>query len=311
MRFISLSLLISGAILCAQPLALPAPAPMAAPAEPSPDTVIASFEGKTLTYGQLREFITAMAPPEQQPAMLQNLSFSVHRYFFFQRLADLAQKEKLDQKSPTREQLYWDRINILAQSKLNDASNQTVADEDDLKKYYADNKDKYTQVRVKTIYISFSANPEAAGTGGKKVLNEAEAKAKITKILAEIRGGADFVKMVKQHSEDETSRAKDGDLETFRKSDEIPDAIRAEIFKLKRGEVSEPVRQPNGYYLFRAEEVTFRAYQQVQGEIYDIMRQINFKKWLDQMDKSVNVKIENPAVFKPTAPAPPAAPAPK
>ena len=304
MRFFLLSLLFSGAVLCAQPVALPQdrlPKPPAPPAEPARETVIASYQGKTLTYGQLKDFIIAMAPPQQQQIMLQNPSFSVHKYFLWHVLADMAVGEKLDNKSPTREQLYWDRMNILAQAKLNEVSNQTTADEDDLKKYYEQNKAKYTQVRVKTIYISFSANPQAAGSGGKKVLSEDEAKAKIGKVLTEIRGGADFVKMVKEYSEDETSRNKDGDLETFRMSDELPDAIRAAVFKLKKGEVSEPVRQPNGFYLFRAEEVSVRTYQQVQTEIYDLVRQNNIKKWIDRMDKSIEYKVENPAFFKTTA----------
>ena len=307
MRFF-LSILIFGASLFAQ-----APAPPATPAtaaEPAADTVIASFEGRNLTYGELKAFVTALVPPEQRQMVLRNPAFVVHRYFLWQHLANMAQKDKLDEKSPTREQLYWDRVNILVQAKLNDMSNQTSADENDLKKYYEANKDKYTQVRVKTIYVSFSANPADAGSGGAKVASEAEAKAKIEKILAEIRAGADFVKMVKQYSEDATSREKDGDLETFRKSDSIPDAIRAAVFKLKQGEVSEPVRQPNGFYLFRAEEVSVRSYQQVQSEIYDLVRTQNYKNKLDQMDKNIDYKIENPAFFKATAaasaPAPPA-----
>lgn len=295
MRFLPVSMILAAA-LCAQ---APAPAPATTP-EPSPDTVIASSGGQTVTYGQLRAFVSVLVQPQQQELALRNPGALVHRYFLWLRLAGLAENEKLDQQSPTKEQIFWDRVNVLMQAKLNQMTNQTAADEEEMKKYYADHKDKYTQVRVKTIYVSFSSTP----VEGKKVLNEAEAKAKIEKILAEIRGGADFVKMVKQHSEDATSRDKDGDLETFRKSDEIPDAIRTAVFKLKTGEVSDPVRQPNGFYLFRAEEVTVRSYQQVQAEIYDIVRQANFQKWLESMDKSVQIKIENPAFFKTTAAAP-------
>lgn len=305
MRIFPVSTLFLAAALCAQ---TPAP-PAANAAEPAPDTVIASCEGKTLTYGQFRAFATVLVPPEQQAMVMRNPGYVVQKYFLYLRLAGMAENEKLEDKSPTKEQLYWARVNILMQAKLNEMSNQTAANEDDLKKYYQEHKDNYTQVRVKTIYVSFSANSAEAGAGGKKILSEAEAKAKIEKILAQIRGGADFVKMVKEHSEDATSRDKDGDLETFRKSDSIPDAIRAAVFKLKTGEVSDPVRQPNGFYLFRAEDVSTRSYQQVQTEIYDIVRQGTFKDWLDKMDKSIQVKIEDPAFFKTTAAVP--APAPK
>ena len=88
-----------------------------------------------------------------------------------------------------------------------------VVEPGDIVKYYDSNKQKYTQVRVKAIYIAF--NDDAAGSSaskGKKPLNEAEAKAKADKLLAAIKGGADFVKLVKENSDDETSREKDGDL---------------------------------------------------------------------------------------------------
>jgi peptidyl-prolyl cis-trans isomerase C len=293
MRFLPVSILVLASALCAQ---TPAP-PAGDPSKPSPDTVLASCEGKTITYGQFLAFIAVLVPPQQQAMVMRDPSGVIHKYFMWLRLAGMAEKEKLDLQSPTKEQIYWDRVNILTQAKLNQLSNETKADEDDLKKYYEANKDRYTQVRVKAIYVSFSANP----VEGKKVLTEEEAKAKIEKILAEIRGGADFVKMVKEYSEDTTSRDRDGDLETFRKSDNIPDAIRAAVFKLKTGEVSEPVRQPNGFYLFRAEEVAVRNYQQVQTEIYDIVRQENFHKQLDKIDKSVQFKVEDPAFFKSTA----------
>jgi len=100
------------------------------------------------------------------------------------------------------------------------------------------------------------------GKGG-KATTEDEAKAKATKLLADIRGGADFVKLVKENSDDETSKAKDGDFATLRRTDNIPDAIRAAVFSLKQGEVSEPVRQPNGFYLLRADEVRYRPLSQV------------------------------------------------
>ncbi len=83
----------------------------------------------------------------------------------------------------------------------------------DIVKYYDSNKQKYTQVRVKAIYIAFNDDAAASSASkGKKPLSEAEAKAKAVKLLAAIKGGADFVKLVKENSDDETSREKDGEF---------------------------------------------------------------------------------------------------
>ena len=50
-------------------------------------------------------------------------------------------------------------------------------------------------------------------------------------------------------------------------TDNLPDAIRTAIFALKAGEVSAPVKQPNGFYLFRAEEVSAQPLAEVQEEV--------------------------------------------
>ena len=275
--------------------------------EPSPDTVVASFEGKKLTYGEMKKFLGVLPPAQQQAAMRDRKTF-VHEYFLMQHLADLAEKEKLDEKSPVKETLDFNRRIILMNAKLNDVANHMTVDEVDVKKYYETNRDKYSQVKLKVLYISFSSNPNG-GTGVTKPLTEEEAKSKIEKILTEIRGGADFVKMVKQYSEDKTSAEKDGDFGSIRKSDNVPEPIRAVVFSLKPGEVGGPVRQPNGFYLFRADEVTTRTYQQVQMEIYEQARQAKYQQWMAQLNGSMDFKVENENFFK--APAPPPATAPQ
>src|SRR5689334_8660638 len=260
MKSIFIVALLGACNLCAQ---TPAPPP---PAEPSPDTVVASYDGKKLTYGELKRFVSVL-PPQQQQAAMRDRKTLVHEYFLMQHLAEMAEKEKLDEKSPMKEQLEYNRRFLLMNAKLNQVANTISVPDEDIQKTYEANKDKYSQVKLKVLYVSFSNNADASAA--KKPLTEEQAKAKIEKLLAEIKAGADFVKMVKQYSEDTTSAEKDGDFGVIRKSDNVPEAIRNVVFTLKRGEIGGPVRQPNGFYLFRAEEVTTRTFQQVQMEIVD------------------------------------------
>jgi parvulin-like peptidyl-prolyl isomerase len=288
--------------LCAQTPAAPPP-----PAnEPPPDTVVASYGDKKLTYGELRKFLSVL-PAQQQQAAMRDRKNLVHEYFLMQHLAEMAEKEKLDEKSPMKEQIEYNRRFLLMNAKLNDVANTITVPDEEVKKLYEATKDKYSQVKLKVLYISFSTNPDAT-TGGKKLLSEDEAKAKTEKILAGIRGGADFVKMVKEHSEDKTSAEKDGDFGVIRKSDTIPETIRNVVFSLKAGEVGGPVRQPNGFYLFRAEEVTARTYQQVEIEVLEQARQNAYQQWMAKMNNSIDVKIENQQFFTPPAPASATAP---
>jgi len=118
-------------------------------------------------------------------------------------------------------------------------------------------------------------------------------------VRAQIIAGADFVKMVKENSEDKTSAAKDGDFGTIRSTDNLPEPIRTAIFALKAGEISPPVKQPNGFYIFRAEEINPQPYKEVEEEIVNQLRQAHFKLWMDEMNRNLNLQIKNDAYFAP------------
>lgn len=160
--------------------------------------------------------------------------------------------------------------------------------------YYESHKEQYKFVKVKAIYVSYT-DDEAAAKSGKKLLNEAQAKAKVERLLKEIRGGADFVKLVKENSDDETSRGKDGDFITLRPSDNVPETVRKAIFALKKGEVSEPVSQQNGYYLFRADEVSYRPISQVRDEIFGELKQSKYNDWMTKTTAETKVQFTSPA----------------
>jgi peptidyl-prolyl cis-trans isomerase C len=219
----------------------------------------------------------------------------LHQWALFRKLAKQAEEQKLDEQSPYKEAAEYARMQVLIQARINEALNSAAVEPAEILRNYDSHKEKYKQVRVKAIYITFGDPAGAQSSKLKKPLTEDEAKAKAAKLLAEIRAGADFGKLVKEHSEDVTSKAKDGDFATLRPSDNIPDAFRGAVFALKQGEVSEPLRQAGGFYLLRAEEVTYRPLSQVRDEIYEQLKQERYKKWFDQMNRDTKVEITNPA----------------
>lgn len=290
------------ASLCGQ-----VPQSPAAPAQMAPDTVIATVEGRKLTYGDFEKLLRSL-PPQAQQAFQRDRKALLQQVALMMRLSSEAEKTQLDQKSPYKEQLEIGRMNILAQADINEKFNSLRVGPEDQQKHYDANKDRYTQVKVKVLYVAFSnAPPPASAT--KKPLNEAEAKAKIEKLLAEARGGGDFVKLIKANSDDATSVAKDGDFGVIKKTDNIPEPIKTVVFALKPGQISDPVRQPNGFYLFRAEEITAQAYPEVKDQIFTELKQARFKEWLEGVRASLDIKVENEEFLKPP-PAPPSLAAP-
>jgi peptidyl-prolyl cis-trans isomerase C len=270
----------------------PAPAPTPMPALPD-DTVIATFEdGVKFTMGEFKQVYGALSLAQQQSVMRDRSEF-LHQLGMMRKMTKLAEERKLAEQSPYKEALEQQRMQLLSQALVNDTLNTFVIEPGEIVKHYEANKSKYGHVKVKAIYIAYTDDASAAASKGKK-RTEADAKAKAEKLLAQIRAGGDFVKLVKENSEDDTSREKNGDFATLHFSDNIPDTFRAAIFKLKQGETTEPLKQPNGYYLLRAEEVSYKALAEVRDDIYNELKNQRFADWMAKLNRETDVKV-NPA----------------
>lgn len=254
------------------------------------ETVIAVFDdGAKLTMGDFKNIYAILPPNGQQGAVRDRKAF-LEQWGLLRKLAEVAQKNKLDQVSPNREALEYNRLTILGQAAINDQVTNIIPEPEAIDRYYETNKERYKQVKVKAIYITFSKQPVSKSVGGKPLLSEEEARAKVRKLLSEIRSGGDFVKLARENSDDQASREKDGDFATLRPTDNIPEAIKTAVFALKQGEVSEPVEQPNGFYLLRAEEISYRPPADVRGEIIETIKQDHFRQWMQQIHDSVKVQ---------------------
>ncbi len=280
----------------------PPPETAAAPAIPSlPDeTVIAIFpDGAKMTMRDFKN-LYAVLPPQNQQLVLRDRKSFLEQFAFMRKLAQLAEADKLDQASPAKDALAYYRMAILSQYKLNQAAMSGTVEPGEIVKYYDVNKDKYKQIKVKAIYIAFSS--DAANATAKKRLTEQEAEAKARKLRAEIDAGADFVQLVKENSDDETSKAANGDLLTLRQTDNIPDALKSAVFSLKQGQVAGPVRQAGGFYLLKADEVTYRPLSQVRDEIFTEIKNQRYANWVEQTHREAQVQITSPEFLGTPAP---------
>lgn len=262
------------------------------------NTVIATMDGTSVTMGQVRGWLTAQ-PPQMQQQYMQDPTILVKQVALLQRLSEMAKQNKLDQESPTKEMLYFSQLNILgpAMAQRQYQAVEVLPDEI-VKEYEATKATKYLQVKVDAIYVAFG---DASLAADKKVLTEEQAQAKADKLRAEINKGADFAKLAKENSDDETSREKGGYLDTLTPGDNIPEGFQI-VFKMKPGETSEPVRQPNGFYLLHAESVDFRPLKDVRDKVFNDLKQKHFNEWMDKINRDTKVEFPNPT-FQPKAPA--------
>jgi peptidyl-prolyl cis-trans isomerase C len=280
--------------------------PAAPPQEPAPDTVIANIDGTNLTYGELHAYISTLSQAQQKSALM-NLEVTVKQYAMLNRLSKMGEDQKLDQKQPYLDILRAGRKQVLAQAAVSEQYSQTFVLPGEQEQYYKDHKtDKYSKLKVKTIYIGFASNAAAQPVPGKKYRSEADARDLATNLVAKIRGGSDFVALVKEYSEDEQSKKVDGDWGTVNATDNLPDDFKKAVLALKIGQITEPLRRSGGFYIFKADSMVDQPYSEVQNDIYTLLKEVKMRQWMDKLQQSIPVKLD-PAAIKPAGPSTPPA----
>lgn len=270
-----------------------------------PDTVVATIDGRKFTAGEFDAIANSFQGLRQN--MMTDPKTFLERYGVLIALTKMAESNGLDKTRPYKERLEYSRMQILWQALIDRKYDEFEVTAEETKKYFEANKDKYVSVKVRAVYIPFSpAPPPQTDPKAKKILTEAEALAQANEVVKKARAGTDFVQLVKEYSQDSTSTPKGGEFGTFKKSDNMPEHIRKALFSLKTGEVSDPVRQPNGFYVFRADEAGQQDYDHAAGTIISEIRDHKLQEWLQGIGKATKTTIENEAYFsaKPV-PSPP------
>ncbi len=117
-----------------------------------------------------------------------------------------------------------------------------------LRKYYSDNKDKFTEPdQAKLAYLFLELKPSPADSN--EILGD------MMGILGEIKAGEDFAELARIQSEDPTAEEGGYAGKTF-KREELNSKMADVLFSLKVGEVGGPFLDSNGYHLVKLEEKT-------------------------------------------------------
>lgn len=261
---------------------------------PPPDTVLARVEGQPITAGEVQAMVDALGPQIKQFYAKDPKEF-IRQYALQTKLAKLAEEQKLDQESPYKQRLRYSREAVLMQSLMDRRMNATPIGEDEIQARYAQSGGGDPTYRTKVLYVAFAAD-------GKEGRTEAQAKAKADELRAKAAGGADFVALVKENSDDQPSRDKDGDYPPMRRADPLPEPVKTAIFALKPGELTPPIRQANGFYIFRLEGIDAKPLAEVREQIINQIRQQRFSEWFQQVRQNLDVKFENEETLAPKPP---------
>jgi parvulin-like peptidyl-prolyl isomerase len=169
-------------------------------------------------------------------------------------LARSAEKEKMDQTQQVKEQLEFQRLQFLARIAFQQISqrNQVITD-DQIKAYYTAHIGEQQQAKIRGILVAFSP-PKGKDGKEPKDRTEDEAKALALALRDKIQKGADFAAVAKESSDEQETGPKGGDMGTVKRG-QLPPNIEKTIFSLKVKEISEPVPEVSGFYIFQLEDL--------------------------------------------------------
>lgn len=164
--------------------------------------------------------------------------------------------------------------------------------QDRVKKFYEENKQKFErpeQVRIRGILIS---------TEGKEGA-ELEAAEKLAKdVLEKIRKGGNFPELAQQHSDDSNSKPAGGDMGYFRRG-MLAKEIEETAFRIRRGEVSDPIRTRYGLMIIKVEEKhaagippQAEVEQEIQEAIYMQEMQPALRQYLAKLREEAYIEVK-------------------
>jgi peptidyl-prolyl cis-trans isomerase C len=290
----------------------PAPNPAPAPAQAAPggksaekpaektDPVVARVAGKEIHLSDISE-IAANLPEEYRNMPRQMLyPMLLDQAIDRQALILSARKQGLDKDPAVQRQMQRAADNALQNALITREVGPKV-----------------TEAAVRARFDSdIASKPGEEEVHARHILVASEDEAK--KLIAELKGGADFAALAKAHSTDPAAQ-NGGDLGFFKKSDMLPE-FSGVAFSLKPGEVADkPVQTRYGWHVIKVEErrtASPPTFEQARDELRQQMIQEGVQEAVKQARANLPVEKFNPdgspqrATDTAEPPSPEAAPAP-
>ena len=295
----------------------PQTVPPASPAAPSskapssedtvgPDEVVLTIGSEKITRSRFE--LIKQGLPSQYGTLVQRWGdrLFANNYAAFRGLALLAEGEKLDQTPQFKGQIQFMRIQLLASLAIQrlQAKAQQISQEE-LKAYYDAHQDEFEQAQVKAIFVAFK--PQAKPTTGAsateqeapKARTEEQARARAEELRQQLLAGADFATLAKAHSDHKESAQKNGDFGTVRRN-QLPGGLATAVFSLKPNQISELVKEGQGFYILQAQDIRSVTLAEAVATIRGILRQQKFLQAMEQVKQKFPVVL-NEKFFGPQA----------
>ncbi len=254
--------------------------------------VVANVDGSPITDQDV-----AIAMADIGPGLPQKLEGAARQKYVLDYLIDLklaakkAEADKLDQTPEFAKKLAYYRDKLAMEELLGSVAKAATTEEAERKAYDEAAKAEPPQEEVHARHIL--------------VPTEDDAK----KALARIKGGEDFGKVADELSKDTSGNG--GDLGWFTKDKMVPEFADA-AFKLKKGEISDPIHTQFGWHIIQVEDTrtkTFPPFEKLKDQAARYVAQKAESETIAQLHDAAKIELFD-ANGKPLPPAAPPAAAP-
>ena len=254
--------------------------------------VLARFDGMTVTSDEFDRKLAAL-PDNLRAAMQRNKKALVEEIAAEHFLFKEAQRRRLDADPDVKPLLEAARRKILVAKLVElEVDRKLSVTSEEAERYYNDHKEDFmTPVLLRASHILVKTEEEA-----RTVKNE-------------LAGGADFEDTARRKSIDATAM-RGGDLGFFQKGQFVAE-FEDTAFKMKKGEISDPVKTQFGYHLIKLTdrvEPMLRDFKAVKDRLQERMllqkRSRAFKVYVEKLKGNSRVDIDEKALDSIAAPVP-------
>jgi parvulin-like peptidyl-prolyl isomerase len=254
--------LVAGTCLC-MGLVLPAAAGRAVAAEAvqgegGPAPVLVRIGDFTMTLAEFEDLYRRLGPETrqryEQPGGGGKRAFLDE--FIRKKLVALeADREGVDEAPEVRLSLAIARDTILHDAYVRDRLLKRMVDEERLRAWYTEHRDELAvplRIHVRHIVVTPRAEKPIPNLEQDDATDEAQARAKLERIRAQLEAGESFALLAQRYSEDRSAHS-GGDLGYVGRGELLP-ALEEAAFALQPGQRSDVLRSEQGFHIVLVDE---------------------------------------------------------
>ena len=194
-----------------------------------------------------------------------------------------------------------ERQMVIEQVQRQEVGSKLTITEEEARQYYARHPEDFTDPAAVTLREIFVEVPSTEGNVN--AARDQEGQKKIADARARVLKGDDFAKVAAEMS-DSPSKANGGIIGPFAHSDMSPQ-LQQMVDKMKPGEITQAIRTPRGYQIFKLESVKVQALQPFESvrdliseKVAGARTQIEMRKFLSRLRTQAIIEWKNEELKK-------------